>query len=439
MGRCCEILSSSSVPVMLCLFMSATVHVGILKVIGLYLRDISIDLETSSADMGIALGLLNTFVYIPSPLIATLYRHRSIRSPLLISGAFLLTSGVALFSMATTNIQMSVCLSVTGLGISILLICCIVTLHHVARDNYNLCLGLGLSGYGAGMVLFPLLAEFLHSPYGWRGGLLIMSALIAHVIPCAVGITTGSDERSIRTRDFEQIESSSTGIIDQNMNREDTEAARSSGSRFGHVSVIHSIANSLRQSDFYVDPVFNVIFALNFAYYMVTTGWYSFLVPHVLQRGISVKNTIILTFAGAIGNTSSRLGVGVVTNHLLTPIDVYIFATILNITALLVDVFVANYYIMLVTTCFSAMAIGGRAVLTSLIVRERASSDKFDIAFSLIRCISGIGMFLGGYLGGLLADTFSSFNATFKMLTIVDGVVLILVLVMKCNPKPNSS
>ncbi|XP_054774606.2 monocarboxylate transporter 6-like [Lytechinus pictus] len=431
MGRCCDILSSSSVPVMLCLFMSATVHVGILKVIGLYIRDISIDLETTSADMGVALGLLNTFVYIPSPLIATLYRHHSIRRPLLISGAFLQTSGVTLFSMATTNVQMSVCLSVTGLGISILLICCIVTLHHVARDNYNLRLGLGLSGYGAGMVLFPLLAEFLHSPYGWRGGLLIMSAFIAHVIPCAAGITTGLDERSIRKNELEPIASSSTGIIDQDMNREDTETARSSeGSRFGHVSVIQSITNTIRQSDFYVDPVFNVIFALNFAFYMVTTGWYSFLVPHVLQRGISVKNTIILTFAGAIGNTSSRLGVGVVTNHLFTPIDVYIFVTILNIAALLVDVFVANYYIMLVTTCFSATAIGGRAVLTSLIVRDRASSDKFDIAFSLIRSISGIGMFVGGYLGGLLADTFSSFNATFKMLAI---------LVMKCNPKPNSS
>nr|XP_054772034.1 uncharacterized protein LOC129279999 [Lytechinus pictus] len=170
---------------------------------------------------------------------------------------------------------------------------------------------------------------------------------------------------------------------------------------------------------------------------MVYSGWHSFLVPHVLQRGISVQKTIILTFSGAVGNTLSRCGVGAITNHQFKPIDVYILATILNIGALLVDVLVVNYYVMLVTSCISAMSVGGRAVVTTLIERERASPDKFDVIYSLARCTSGGGMFLGGYLGGLVADTFSSFNATFTMLPIIDAVVLILILVMKCNPKPD--
>ncbi|XP_063968392.1 monocarboxylate transporter 12-B-like [Lytechinus pictus] len=338
---------------------------------------------------------------------------------------------------------MIIFLSMTGFGISTLMTCCILTLHHVAQENYNLCYGLGLSGYGAGMVLLPIVAEFLRHPYGWRGGLLIISALIAHTIPCAVGMRMKSDEGRTQRKGYKPLESSSTGPSEMDI-KEEGEATKFHGSglsegdsRYRHGDGFRKFTNILRESDFYKDPVFTLIFGVDFAFYVVYSGWHSFLVPHVLQRGISVQKTIILTFSGAVGNTLSRCGVGIITNHQFKPVDVYILATILNIGALLVDVLVVNYYVMLVTSCVSAMSVGGRAVVTTLIERERASPDKFDVVFSLGRCISGGGMFIGGYLGGLVADTFSSFNATFTMLPIIDAVVLILILAMKCNPKPD--
>ncbi|XP_041484360.1 monocarboxylate transporter 2-like [Lytechinus variegatus] len=446
MWSCYETLSSPSLPVVVCIFMSASGHVGILKTVGFFMSDINIDLETTATDMGRALGLLNAFFLLPGPITAALYRNHSIRRPLLISGTCLQTLGVAFFSMATSKAQMTIFLSMTGLGIGTVILCCILTLHHVARGNFNLCIGLGLSGYGAGMVLLPIVAEFLRNPYGWRGGLLIISALIAHTIPCSMGIRMKSDEESRPTQKngFQPIESSSTGPLEMDIT-EENEANAGHGSglsngncRFWHVASFRGIANILRESDFYKDPVFTLIFGVEFAFDMVYSGWHSFLVPHVLQRGISVEKTIILTLSGAVGNTLSRCGVGVITNHQFKPIDVYIFATTLNIGALLVDVLVVNYYVMLVTSCFSAMSIGGRAAVTTLIERERASPDKFDVVFSLARCFSGGAMFLGGYLGGLVADTFSSFNATFTMLPIIEAVVLILVVVMKCYPKPDT-
>ncbi|XP_041484665.1 monocarboxylate transporter 2-like [Lytechinus variegatus] len=444
MGSCYKIISSPSLPVIICIFLSASGHVGIIKAIGFFISDINIDLKTTPTDMGVALGLLNTVFFIPSPIIAALCRYHFLRRPLVISGACLQTLGVALLSLATSKAQMIIFLSMTGFGIATLITSCILTLHHVAQENYNLCYGLGLSGYGAGMVLLPIVAEFLRHPYGWRGGLLIISALVAHTIPCAVGIRMKFDKISTQRNGYKPIESSSTGPSEMDITEED-KATNFHGSglsegnnQYRHVDCFRSFTNILRESDFYKDPVFTLIFGVDFAFYMVYSGWHSFLVPHVLQRGISVQKTIILTFSGAVGNTLSRCGVGVITNHQFKPIDVYILATILNIGALLVDVFVVNYYVMVVTSCFSAMSIGGRAVVTTLIERERASPDKFDVVFSLGRCISGGGMFLGGYVSGLVADTFSSFNATFTMLPIIDAFVLFLVLVMKRNPKPNT-
>ena len=120
--------------------------------------------------------------------------------------------------------------------------------------------------------------------------------------------------------------------------------------------VLRRITKSLRQSDFYVDPWFNLVIGLHFAFLMVYCGWHSFLVPHALQRGISARNTIFMALSAAIGNTISRAVEGVLANMLFKPVTLYLFATIPNIAALLCDVYFVNYYAMLVTTCISAMS-----------------------------------------------------------------------------------
>ena len=172
------------------------------------------------------------------------------------------------------------------------------------------------------------------------------------------------------------------------------------GDNSDDIGVVRTIANSLRQSDFYVDPVFNVILGVNFAFGMVWSGWHSFLVPHALQRGISVQNTIIIIFSAAIGDTLSSVAAGVLTNSLVKPVTLYLFATILNIAALLCDVYFVNYYVMLSTSCISAMSIGVRSVVHQLVVRDRASPEKFDVAYAVDHIIIGFGVFLGGYLCG---------------------------------------
>nr|XP_054772564.1 uncharacterized protein LOC129280585 [Lytechinus pictus] len=315
-----------------------------------------------------------------------------------------------------------------------------MTLHRVAGKNYNLYLSLGFSGYGSGMVLLPLLAESLRAPYGWRGGLLVIGAMVAHIIPCAVGMNVDPDENSTQKRKVHLSKGPST----TDSERKEEQVRRSQSAKGGNsdqseFGVFRKITNRFRQSDFYTDPIFNVVFGVSFTYYMIHCGWHSFLVPHVLGRGVSVQNTLILTFAAALGNTFSRVIVGVLTNNWFTSVDVYIVTTTLNIAALLVDVYFVNYYVMLVTSCVSAMSIGGRGVVGTLVIRDRASPEQFDVAFAAEKLISGFGMFLGGYLGGVLADHFASYNATFKMLPVIEGVNFILIMILRCNPKSSTN
>ncbi|XP_041484736.1 monocarboxylate transporter 3-like [Lytechinus variegatus] len=395
--------------------------------------------------------------FVAPPVIAALFRRRSIRRFLLISGACLSPLGVALTSVATTNAQVATFLSITGFGNCVVMVCTIMTLHRVASSNYNLLFSLGMTGYGTGMVMIPLFAELLRNIYGWRGGLLIISGLMAHLIPCAVGIMLDSDENT--ERGYQGLPNSSTGteedLVEEGIVEEVVEEEEEStklASRTGscrntegnnceprYLETFTRIVSSIQQSDFYVDPLLNVIIVLDMTFYVLHSGWHSFLVPHALQRGISIRDTLIMTFTAAIGNTFSRVAVGVLTNNRFHPVTIFLFATLLDIAALLCDVYIINYYLILVTSCVSAMSIGGRAVLGALILRDRASPEKFHIAYSVDKFFQGCGMFLGGYFGGWTADYFSSFDATFKLLTLIDIFILVLITVIKCKPKPNTT
>ena len=80
-------------------------------------------------------------------------------------------------------------------------------LHRVAKENYNLFYSLGVTGSGAGMVLVPLIAEFLRQSYGWRGGLLIISALMANIIPVGMAIEFDSHKNSRQRNGFQSVPS----------------------------------------------------------------------------------------------------------------------------------------------------------------------------------------------------------------------------------------
>nr|XP_054768375.1 monocarboxylate transporter 12-like [Lytechinus pictus] len=268
-----------------------------------------------------------------------------------------------------------------------------VKLHHGVASGGQVLYGLGVTGYGVGMGLFPLIAEFIRGTYGWRGGLLILSALMAHIIPCAAKINldvdkmdkqlNGSHSSYLAIPDSEKV---CPEGCERKTNRQGR-ARDQSGNNTTQDGVCRRITTIIRQSDFFVDPYFNAAHVVNISFSMVYACWHSFIVPHALERGISIRYTIILTFIASIGNIISRAAVGILTKNIFHPTDVYIFATLVSIVSLLCDVYFVNCVAMIMTSCFSAMSIGGRLVRLHLILIE--ISNNVEAATPL--CILGDG------------------------------------------------
>ena len=82
MGRFNDILTSPSLPLVVCTFLRTSSIIGITKTIGIYLEDINISLGTTSTDLGIALGLLNAFCHFPGKNLNLNYFYCDYSNPL---------------------------------------------------------------------------------------------------------------------------------------------------------------------------------------------------------------------------------------------------------------------------------------------------------------------------------------------------------------------
>ncbi|XP_062593188.1 monocarboxylate transporter 12-like [Saccostrea cucullata] len=73
---------------------------------------------------------------------------------------------------------------VAGFGISLPYLASSVVVMMYFKKRRSLATGLAECGAGVGTLIFAPLLQFLISEYGWRGALLVMSAIVSHVVLC---------------------------------------------------------------------------------------------------------------------------------------------------------------------------------------------------------------------------------------------------------------
>ena len=306
-----------------------------------------------------------------------------------------------------------------------------------------------MSGFAVGMVLLPLLAATLIGPYGWRGGVLVLGAIMGNILPntCAyvmspridpsrtctskqeVGTNDGNvpDENKMEPNVSSNLTNELDNKVDKNELHEEAcwrKEKRVSTSQEESVS-LRSVDEGDDPSDFrplshdkdsilpngnvsktgkkrndvYKDSFFILVTIASFVHAMTYAGWHAFLIPHALQRGISLRHTVVITLCASVGNLIGRFLGGSLTHRLVKPIDVYLVLTFANVGFLLCYVFVRKFSAMLFLSLLSACSILGRAIMPTLVLRERSPED-FQFAFASLDVSEGLGSLIGGYLSG---------------------------------------
>ena len=164
----------------------------------------------------------------------------------------------------------------------------------------------------------------------------------------------------------------------------------------------------IRESDFNKDPICILVILSGCAHAFTYSGWHAFLIPHALQRGISLQHTIIITLCASVGNLLGRLLSGFLTHRWVEPINIYLILTLSNVGLLLCYAFIKHFAVMLFLSFLSAWAILGRAVIPILVIRQRSSPENFPTTLAFLDFFEGVGTLIGGFLSGInLRDEFS--------------------------------
>ncbi|XP_001200312.2 monocarboxylate transporter 5-like [Strongylocentrotus purpuratus] len=489
MANCEGFRNRAALKLVLALFLQTCYVLGTVKSIGVYLPELKVGLGLTSTDIGLDLGLFSAFAFGSGPIVAFLYQrlHGGYRRLLVMTGAFLAPGGLILGYLVTNNAQLASCLIASGLGYNILSISVVITLSNESGDAFIIFYGIGKSGYAFGMTFVPLLADYLMDIYDWRGSLLIIGGIMTHLIPLmmivdintarhciqdAPGSSNSGAENPDESPDATDEESSARLVERASIRQQDEVTINgfcdqrppgygdnSTGKDNGHMDEVYEETTNdeigltkipsvsswhldmrmncselcgcairiLQNSVYNRDRWLVLLMFASLVYAMGSGSWYAFLIPRAVGRGIETRRALFLAYSSAAAAFITRCFGGLlVYKKIFSAQRLFSFLTLLNVASLLVDIFVPNVAVMIVTSFISSLSISFRNTLALVICKERALHAEFPLILASVDIVSGLGVLFGEWLSGFVADVYGSFNASFMFIAAVDGLVFCL-------------
>ncbi|XP_071484833.1 monocarboxylate transporter 12-B-like, partial [Diadema antillarum] len=381
----------------LALFLQTCFANGVLKCLGICLPDISVTLELTAMDTGIMFGLYRAALSCPGPVVAYLYHYNISRRVLVVCGAVFASIGIIFSSLSASSSFFIASVTLSGLGSGIISTVVIIGLSNAQPSRFSTNYGMGKSGYAVGMVVIPLLADFLLKVYGWRGALGIVGALIGNILPLVLSLDVDLKPEEEKGNGYSRCPSQDQGAETARERTSSGESAKSSNpssssalkASFGGTKVKDAsdikkysftshIFGLWQKTLFYQDPCQNVVMLCSCVFSMISGCWYAFLIPRAMDRGISSSNALYLAFSAALASFLGRAFSGPASKH-ISPVDIFLAMTVVCIVSLLLDLLVFSYLVMLFSAFFTSLSISMNANLMTVVSRARSPLSHFPL------------------------------------------------------------
>ncbi|XP_070578309.1 monocarboxylate transporter 12-like [Ptychodera flava] len=135
----------------------------------------------SAAWTSLVLSSFTATTYMTGPFAAFLCKKFSFRQMAMVGGVMSSIS-IAVSSFATSSLFLSVSLGFgTGVSLGLCYVSCFASLGLYFKKRYTMGNGIALAGVGLSTFILPPLCQLLIDKYGWRGALVIVSGLTAHL------------------------------------------------------------------------------------------------------------------------------------------------------------------------------------------------------------------------------------------------------------------
>ncbi|XP_033645185.1 monocarboxylate transporter 7-like [Asterias rubens] len=393
-------------------FMIIFLEMGSLKSFGVLFNPMMDSLECSAAELGTVIGMSNSIGFIIAPITGNLARRYGSRV-CVTTGGFLLFVGY-LASAFTWNIfQLTITLGLTtGVGMGLTYIPQTVALVSSPSGHFPVMYAIALLGGSFGVMAFPPVVDFLLGIYGWRGTLMIMSAVMFHV--SVFGALNGQHVHKY-----------------SKLNTTDTDQVSNDKNEPGFRNRLKGVASWLSLNILAEKPTLLLQLGASTLQGKSSAAWMVFLVPHAVSRGITLSAAALLSTGGGVGNLVGRLlHIPLQGYNVISAFWFFVLMCLINSVAMFMDSFAQdNYVVVMFLACVNGGAIGLLNILVTLVVKEMYDESFLVDFYILSNCLYGLGEISGSFAAGLLYDLTRSYDLAFVGLGIINIVMMVLMLV----------
>ncbi|XP_041471319.1 monocarboxylate transporter 14-like [Lytechinus variegatus] len=445
-------------------------EVGVLKSYGVFLNDITRDLDTTTGLVGLVSGLAQGITYLLAPVSRFLTKKLSVRQ-VIILGAIIGTSSYIMTSFSRSSWQFGVALLSSGMGYSMVTFPAHALPVRYFPDKFELASSIIMTAGGLGMMLLPVIAEQLNRIYGWRQAMLLLGAFSLHNIPIGAlvkeeGSISGAKAPSKKDVKHRGKEYSSASVLqpllestsishrennpdEENHLRELSTAEAGIQSTESPNGVLKNIAPSVRPNPKTIvieketdgvkstsqksvwqslktltgfdivekkPDVLSVIFAM-FMLGMTYSGWIIFIVPNGIAKGYLLEHSILLATVGGAANIFGRFIIGFVSKlQLFSNNKLYVMLCFVSFVAYTMNILSTQFWALCILAVLNGSTLGAMTGMITLLSRDTAPDGDVEGVISLLLMALGGGLPVGGFAVGWFFDRSNSYDASFLLL-----------------------
>ncbi|XP_022093428.1 uncharacterized protein LOC110980781 [Acanthaster planci] len=396
-----------------------------------------------------------------------------------IVGGLLAVTGVFGSAWVRSISQLYITTIIHGVGSGIIVNASVVAVAQNFKRRFRTAHALAHSGCGMGYMVGPPLVQSLLADYGWRGGLLIISAIMANTVAFALLFRpprmlekAEQDANSHEKLSWEKEEHFSKeqthpaqengaeaergintetpygtrDVRDAEMNYSEMRRSAENGNLRTHallesnhteprpeVNLLKRIASALELDVFRKSYRFSLLCLLAIATAIPFLGHGPFIIPRAQNIGVAPSEAALQLTLNGIGSLLGRLGNGLVISwKLSSEIVCFICAAVAGTSLFLMNV--DSHACLSVASFLLGLSSGMSYSVFIVITRHYVGSGKFSVCLGIYYICVGTGGLLGAVTAGWVFDVTASYKAVFYVLggiTFACAVVMFLFPVLK--------
>ncbi|XP_072014905.1 monocarboxylate transporter 12-like [Amphiura filiformis] len=393
---------------MVCLgtFIIMVLETGMVKSLGVLLPVLQQQFTTKTWMIGLMISLVPGIGVVTCPLAGALSKRFSARWTVIIF-CIISSAGLIVGSLVSSVHMLSISFLFTGFGIGAEAIVVGELARYFNDNEFRKASAFARAGIAIGIIIMPLLTQFLNDVYGWRGTMLILGAINLH---CVI---SGALLRpvSCNLQDVPKIQ--------HHTSLQNTTKCGSEQQKTGLCSMISINIWYYLDLELFCDVIFLTRMVYSFGSGYLLTGWLIYLVPSAMDVGISSYKAAFLATLGGIGHLCGFIAFPVINNVLSNSVILYSASASNCLFLLLHPLSSARHSYVGMGISSAGLGVGRPLGLLAgyQIVKENIEQSRMTNAFMWFVVAHSLGTILSGFLSGWIYDKTGSYTISFVILS----------------------